>query len=317
MTTGEIVSKGKNVLKGRWLTALFLALAVNLPSLLVQILGIRDSALFNEQMTSLILNWTEKIMAAVQNGVSGVAEIMTAEAMTGEAVLKIVEGNRMLMWWGLSVLAWIISPFLLLGLYHWMEELHRGTELGFATIFSRIGRFFGALFLRILIAVKVFAWMLPGFAVCLLGYLLVFLTRGDSWLVLTLFNLLFTVGTAASVFLSVRAALSYSMSEFVMADNDRKGTLVSIRESKELTKGQKGRVLGVMVMFILLNLVSGLVTNLLTSLFGSVVGDVIHMLINLALAVLQTSAMCALYFDLMGEKSVVPEPDEDDGDIGI
>ena len=175
MTSGEILSKGRAVLKGRWLTALFLALAVNLPGLLVQTLGISAEVKFNEQMTSLILNWSERVMSAAQGGSVAVADIDPGMLIRNAA--GIVQANGMLLWWGLSVLAWIISPFLVLGMYHWTEELHRGTELGLSTVFSRIGRFFGALFLRILIAVKIFLWMLPGFGVCMIGYLLVFLTE--------------------------------------------------------------------------------------------------------------------------------------------
>lgn len=308
MTTREIFTNGRAVLKGRWLTVLFLALAVSFPSLMVQTLGIGDNAAFNEQMTSLTLNWFDQLKAVLQNA----GTMPTDPEILLTDMLEIVRANRMIMWWGLSVLAWLICPFLVLGMDHWMEEAHRGAELGFATVFSRISRFFSALFLRVLMAVKIFLWTLPGCGVCMLGYLLVFLTQSDSWIVLTLFELLFTAGTAAGVFFGVRAAISYSMSEFVMADTERKGPVESIRASKKLTRGAKGRVFGIAMLLILISLAANLVISLLNSLLGNVLGTVVNLLISLGIIGLQTSVQCALYLDLKGEKTVIPEPEKDE-----
>lgn len=310
MSNGEIVSRGVRGLKGHWLTALLMALTVNLPGMLVQVLGIADNMVFSERLNSLVLNFYQQ-MADVMSTRSGLPD---PDALLSNA-MALAEKNRMFLWWGLSAAAWVVSPFLVLGMYHWLEELFRGSDTGYLTVFSRIGRFFSAVLLRLMIALKVLLWTLPGVALCLVGYLPLLLGAKSFNLVSTMFSLCFTAGTAFSLVLGIRAALRYSLSEFVMADNDRGGVRASIARSRELTMGKLSRVLGVMILFILLSLVSGIVSDLASGILGNVFGTVAGMLVKLAMAVLEGAGMTVLYLDMKGE--TIPEPAaEEKNDMG-
>ena len=153
-------AKARAALRQHWQTALLIALIVNLPTLLVQGIAAFTNNDATARLEEMILQSSGS--AAAMNALPDAARAMLSEpgiiAMTA-----------------LSVLAWLVTPVLAVGMAHWTLERLRGQELPVSAVFSRLRIFFRSIGLRLLIALKVFLWMLPGMAVSFLSIVLLLL----------------------------------------------------------------------------------------------------------------------------------------------
>ena len=114
--------KARTALKGHWL----IALAVSLPSLLVQ--GIATFT-GNDLLT--------RLQQLIYGSMTTAGTLEEEALRTGLEELKNASSVWMML--GFRAAAWLLSPCLTLGMYHWMTQRLRGEEdTGVTAVFSRI-----------------------------------------------------------------------------------------------------------------------------------------------------------------------------------
>ena len=142
--------KALAALKGRWQTALLIALIVNLPTLLMQ----GFSAFTGNDPISRL---ESVIVTASRDG------ILTQQLLLDE-INALLGSTGFWTVRGLELLAWLVTPCLSLGMYAWLMDRLRGWDGPVSTVFCRMKLFLKAIGLQLMIILKVLLWMLPGMA---------------------------------------------------------------------------------------------------------------------------------------------------------
>lgn len=277
MTTNyELKQRARTALKGSWQTTLMVALIASLPSLLSQVVAILTQSSTAQTMESLLLNLQDNatvgdLLALVEaSGLSAMSYLPTA---------------------GMSLIAWLVSPFLTLGMLNYFFVLLRGEkEASISTVFSRKACLFKGIGLNLMTSLRVFLWMLPGVAAEVLA---VVLALNDE--TSTLAMVLMWAGMAVMLVLGIRAALHYAMATRVMAESPEKGINQCIRESVTIMRRRKMLLVSLELSFILLSLCISLAESLLTGLLGSVLGSTLSMALSFALNIYMQMAVSAFY----------------------
>ena len=274
MYSALIKAKARAVLSKHWQTALLIALIVNLPSLLVQGIASFTNSDLLVKMEKLMLNAMESTAAM--------------NALT-ENMLAVLSDTKVLAVTGLGVLAWMITPVLSLGMNHWTLDRIRGAEEPVTVVFSRLGIFFKSIGLRLLIALKVFLWMLPGIAVVLLAMLPVHLadqTSADSlYSALRISIMIMYAGLGVMLVLAVRAYLLYAMADFILADEPGERVVTCVRRSREMMNGRRGMLFALVLGIYLWNLVISLVSTFVADVAGNIAALMLQMFGGLVVSV--------------------------------
>lgn len=276
VTNYELKQKARTALKDNWQTALMVALIASLPSLLSQVVAILTQSSTVQTMQSLLLNLQDN-------------------ATVGD-LLTLVEASELsltnyLPTAGMSLISWLVSPFLTLGMLNYFFMLLRGEkEAPISTVFSRTSCLFKGIGLNLITSLRVFLWMLPGMAAEVLALVLA-LNDETSTLALVLM----WAGMAAMLVLGIRAALHYAMATRVMAEAPEKGIHQCIRESVTIMRRRKMLLVSLELSFILLSLCISLAESLLTGLLGSVLGSTLSMALSFALNIYMQMAVSAFY----------------------
>ena len=284
-------------LKNHWQTAMLIALAVNLPSLLVQALA---SATGND----LMLRLQDALYSAMSpsGAVNETQLVASLRALTHSSGLWVMQA--------LGILAWLLTPCLVLGMYHWMLQRLRGEEdPGVSAVLSRAGIFLKSIGLRLMISLRIFLFMLPGVVLCVLSFLPIWLTPSGASLssalsAIRVSGILFMLSVIAMLILGVWAALRFGLADLLMADQPKSGIREVIRRSRELMRGNQFSLLTLMLSFILWYLLEALAVSFCAGAFGSVPGLMVEMLASLALDVYMAASVCAFARTLLGEGSV-------------
>ena len=293
--------QAREALKNHWLTALLILLTVNLPSLLVQ--GIASFTGYD-------------LMARMQNAVYG--------AMTADGALDLQSFNASLealeqsggVWLmqGLNVLAWLFTPCLAMGMYHWMQLRLSGQEGEYPTVFSRLSLFFRGIGLRLYIAWRTFLFMLPGAAISLLSLIPVWRANTSSRLeALSSLNTamsILSLGSIAMLVLGAIAALRYALSEILMARDPDLGIRAAAKQSRDLMRGQKGRLFLLYLSFIGWYLLEMFLVSLSLSMVGPIFSLMLEMLCSLALNAYIHTTVCAFCETLRGENAPEAAPED-------
>lgn len=301
-TASELKRTARSALKDHWLTALQIALIVNLPSLLVtgiaSFLGCSQSALLNTAVQE----------ATSEGMVDAQILLQQLSALVQRTDLWILQGG----WF----VAWLLTPILALGLNVWMlNRLHGETgEVG--TVFCRLKIAPKAVVLRLLILLKVFLWMLPGVALSFLATLPVLRSTATTWdELLPSLNTTMRLTSLASLVMTVPAVMAYLryfLADILLAEKPETTVRESVRQSKKLMTGRKGNLFCLLLSFILWYFAEMLVSELVASMFGNVASLATQLLTSLALTVYVQMTVCVFYGKVVqasasGEETVVPE----------
>lgn len=289
-------------LKGRWLTALLIALVVNLPSLLVQ--GIAAAT-----GNSLI----GRLMDVMNEAVTADGAVMPLKLMNGLRELRNASGVWIMA--GLDAAAWLLTACLTVGMVNWLLKLLRKQEAGdVGAVFSRAGIFFKAVGLRLFVAFRMLLWMLPGMALSALAALLIVYApgRGISPVFLEMLVMFVSYAvTAGTTALMVMAALRYSLADMALADHPEMGPVQAARESRRMTKGRKGGMFPLVLSYILWTLAGEIVAaSVVQGLFGSVPALMTEMLCSLAVSVYWYASLTSCYLTLTHFEKAVSAPGE-------
>lgn len=284
----------REALKGNWLTALLIALTVNLPSLLVQ--GI--AAFTGNDLTSRLLSLMESSLY------SGGSAADSARLISG--MREIRESGGVWAMQGLNLAAALVTPCLTLGMLAWLlGRLRKEEDPGVAAAFSRIGAFFRAVGLRLYTTWRVFLWMLPGIALSLAGIAVLLAAPASAsedsvWLIFTLYLGMEMGALALMLVFGVRAALKYALGDLILADRPETGPIQAAKESVRMVmQGRRGTLFGLYMSFfgwyaavMAVSFLGG------TSSPASVIGLMLQMLASLALSVYVNGTLAAFYLEI-------------------
>lgn len=296
--------QAREALRGHWLTALLIALVVNLPSLLVQGIAAFTG---NDLLT--------RIQQAAYSAILPGGAMVDPNALLS-GLREIEQSSGIWIMQGLNVAAWLLTPCLTLGMLAWTQGRLRGEEdPGFTAVFSRMRLFFKGIGLRLYVALRVFLWMLPGVALMILSLLPLWLSdRTSSLSILSGANTsygLMTASTVVMAVLAVIAALKYALADRLLAETPEMKITAAAKKSKEITQGKKGLLFSLYISFVLWHLLAVMASTLCMDLLGPVAGLMIQMLASLAITAYLETAVSA--FGLWSVRPVPLTPPEEEG----
>ena len=310
-TSGFWKRQAREALRNHWLTALLIALVVNLPSLLVQ--GVASFT-----GNDLLIRVQEVIYGSISAG----GDAVDPDRMIS-GLQKIQESTGVWVMQGLNLAAWLLTPCLTLGMVAWMlGRLRKQEDGGPSAVFCRMNLFLKGIGLRLYTAWRVFLHMLPGVALMVLAWLPVWLSDMSSRSsVLSAMNTsigLQYAAIAVTVVLGVFAALKYSLADMVLADHPDLGPVKAAKESKRITQGRKGQIFSLYVSFLLWYLLEMVVSTVCLDMFGAVPSLMVQMLASLAITAYLTCSVCAFYrgyTELSRENPEEEEPQREEGTV--
>lgn len=276
VTNFELKQKARSALKDNWQIALMVALIASLPSLISQVVSVMTTSGMTQTMQNL--------MGILQDG-STIDDLLALMAETELSVAGYIPSAVV------SLAAWLVSPFLTLGMLNYFFMLLRGEQdVPVSAVFSRKGCFFKGIGLNLMTALRTFLWMLPG-AVLEVASMFLALSESTS----TIGLVLMLAGSAAMLVLGIRAALHYAMATRVLAECPEKGINQCIRESVAIMRNRKLLLVSLELSFILLSLLISLAESLLTGMLGTVLGATLSMALSFALNIYMQMAASAFY----------------------
>ena len=298
-------AKAREMLRGRWQTALLIALAVNLPGLLVQAV----SAFSGVDPLSRVQNL---VILAAREG-----RMTERYLITGMQKILSETGVRLSL--GASLLAWLITPCLALGMTWWLISRLRGGEEGFSAVFSRLRVAHKAVGLHVMKALILLAWMIPGIIVMTLSMLPSMNAAPASLAYSAVSGYVFLsyAGMLLMAVLGIQAALRLAMAEKILADHPEKKVFACLRESRKLMNRRKGQLFSLELSFIFWYLGEMLVASMLATMGSGILSLMFQMLMSLFLSVYMEGSVCVFYeavrkLPAASADTPVPDPPEDE-----
>ena len=287
--------RARQALRGRWQTALLIALIVNLPTLLVQ--GIASFT-----GNDLLYRVQDALLRSLGAGGS-----VNMEALS-TSLQSISDSTGIWVMQGLQLVALLLTPCLTLGMVSWLLDRLRGRkeDPGITSVFSRLRLFFPGIGLRLYTLWRVFVFTLPGVALNILAWLPMWLQRGSSSDISRLSSINTSVGLqTAAMFATLALALigflRYALGDMALADSESPRPIKAAKESKRLTNGRRAQLFSLYISFIFWYLLQTLVAGFTLTAFGEIISLMVQMLCQLAISVYLNASVCAFYLECRGE----------------
>ena len=273
---------------------LIVALIAALPSLINDAVVLIADADPNQLMN----DFSNRLMQVVENaGLTQnavVGEVVIDEAQLARDILAVQNSyfanlrtfiqEKGLLIAGLSLMVMVLGPVLNLGMINAMLHALRKKEFTATIALSRIKYILKAVALMLLVALRIFLWMLPGMALMIVA---LFLPQ-------KLVTLAVVVGFAAAMVMGIMASYRYALAVYVLADEPTTRLRDCIRRSCEVMKHRKMELFSLEISFIGWHLLLSLVQSMLMS-FGAVIGLTLGMFASLFLTVYTNCAQAAFY----------------------
>lgn len=273
---------------------LIVALIAALPSLINDAVVLIADADPNQLMN----DFSNRLMQVVENaGLTQnavVGEVVIDEAQLARDILAVQDSyfanlrtfiqEKGLLIAGLSLMVMVLGPVLNLGMINAMLHALRKKEFTAAIALSRIKYILKAIGLMLLVALKIFLWMLPGTALMLVSL----------FLPAKLVTLALIAGFVATLVMGVMAGYRYAMAVYVLADDPTTRLRDCVRRSCEVMKYRKMEFFSLEISFIGWHFLLRMVQSMLMS-FGAVIGLTLGMFASLFLTVYTNLAQAAFY----------------------
>lgn len=271
----------KKALKPQLPIALVIALVAMLPNLIVSAVGIITRYAPTMYLSAMLNDSHSALNAAIQSGTVGdLLDELERYAM-----------NEGLIYAGVNVLAWLITPAFALGLLNALQQLLRGREITTGMAFSRLPIWYKAIGLSALVAVKVALWGLPGMALVVGGS---FLMLQENMLSIGMG--ISYAGALLSTVLTIRANYSYVLGTYMLAEKPEEGVMNCLRTSRQYMNGRRLQLFSLEVTFMLWVWAS----TMLGSMIGGVIGSTVSMILQLLVQVYQKTSVSIFYLLLTG-----------------
>lgn len=213
-----------------------------------------------------------------------------------------------------SVAIGIAGCGLTLGYNAALLNLHDDKTVRVTDVFNCLDSSLPAFGLSLWISLWVFLWMLPGMGVMLLGGLIGGLAESEAILLL-----LMIIGCVVVFVCIIRAAFSYALAFYVLADNPTMGVIASLNMSKSLMNGYRWQLFCLTVPYMLVSIAVSLGVNLLTALLFTISADlatlfsIIGMLLMVAAAIIISLLTQAAQASFYRALTPAATPADDDG----
>ncbi len=292
--------RARIALKRNFSTALLLTFFCELPSLLAQVLAMLSLRPFLAEIQKGILEEGQLYIDKLH--IKGFRDAIEFVSMHMD--------HQLMLFAIISFVLSIVLVFLRLSAIHSQFSLLRGKDISPKDAFSRLGQMYKAIGLVVCRALLMVLWLLPGIAVAFLGGLLTVSAAGNNFTAAWLgMQTVMLMSTGAMIFFGVWGYIRYIFAEYVLADKPETGVFASIREGRDLSKGNSGRVLMLLLSFIFWYLLVSFISNMFSGLFYTVVYLGLQTVISLYLS----TSVAALYeqMHLTDEEAqkVIRDPD--------
>ena len=198
----------------------------------------------------------------------------------------------------------LLGPALTLGFNHTLLKALRKEEITYLSVLARLPIFFKAIGLTVMTALRIFLWLLPGWALSLLGAVL-------AVYVPTLGMLVMAAAMVLMFALMIRAMYRYRLAAYILADAPEMGINAALRRSKEIMKGRKMELFSLELSFIGWRLLVSFGQTLLLGMLGSVLGMALGMFASFLLQMYMYMAIAAFYQEYgVGPVSTAEESEE-------
>lgn len=272
MSTSSLLRKrGLDALHGHWQTALLITFAAGIFSIALTVMQVHISF------------------------VSGTLRSQFSILSQWDAQTRPYQGMFILV----TVLEFLLGPVFGIGLNHFYLELHFNREAEFSLLFSRMHIFGKCLGQAIIMGLLASFWMLIIYIPCILLFFLIRLL--SPFLALT--------AALASTVSGIMALYRYAMAPYLLAEDPELGVMDTIRQSKEMMDGSKGRLFCLHFSFIGWILLSAGLTILLKSLLGTL-GFAIGLFAAFSVQVYINSAVAAFYLEMPTRMNRPEKPNE-------
>lgn len=302
MMNVEIRMRARKALRNNWQIALLVGFIAMLPSIISQVVTVLTGGSLTNRLLTLLESSSPQQLMDPDFFTAFYSQLLASSGFIASCVV--------------AVAAWLVAPVLSLGLTAYLLGLFRGTPGQVSAVFSRVGVWYKAIGLNLLVAIKAALWAVPGLALMYGGAYLI-AAVADNWnTALSLLSVLLYAGYAAALIPMVMAMLRYAMATYALADAPETTVRGCVARSKQLMKNRKGQLFTLQLSFLGWMLLLALVNSMLSMLLGYVVGSTIYMFLNLALQIYMSAAICAFYLHLCGSTpaAVLPKEEETDSD---
>ncbi len=229
--------------------------------------------------------YTEENLTAMMSDDPAVVDAVTGQMMTKMSAFFAEKWPFM----ALTVLVtMLLGPVLTLGFNHTLLKALRREEISYSTVLARLPIFLKAIGLNLMIFLRIFLWMLPGWALSLLGAVIMVFEANIGVLVMVAAMVLMFV-------LMIRAMYRYRLATYVMADAPETGVNVAIRRSREIMKGRKMELFSLELSYVGWHLAVNLAQMLLLTMLGSVLGMALGMFASFLLQLYVYMGTAAFY----------------------
>jgi len=288
---------------------LIVALIAALPSL------INDAVILiaDADPNQLTATFTNRLMQVVegagltQSEVLG--EVKVDEIQLALDILAVQEGyladvqtflkEKGLLVGALSLMVMVLGPVLNLGLINANLHALRKQEFTALIALSRMKYILKAVGLMLLVAMKVFLWMLPGLLV----------TLSALFVDANMATLLMIVGAVAMIVLGIMASYRYAMAVYILADEPATKLRACVRRSCEVMNKRKFELFSLEISFVGWSLLLTMVQSMLMN-FGPVIGMTLSMFASLFLTVYTNCAQAAFYQEYAVGKVELPSQED-------
>lgn len=277
----EFRRRAREAMKPAMSILVVVTLIAMLPSLLSSVITtLADSDprnalvnLYSEEAINAMMGTDEESLALAEKLLSGVSEFFAAKwpfmALT-------------------AAITMLLSPVLTMGFEHTLLKTLRREEITYLTGLARLPIFFKAIGLNLMIFLRIFLWLLPGWALSMLGAVLtVYLP--------TLGTLVMVAAMVVMFALMLRAMYSYRLATFVMADDPQTGINAAIRRSKEIMRGRRMELFSLEVSFVGWSMLVSFAQTMLLGMLGNVLGLALGMFASFLLQLYMYMASAAFY----------------------
>ena len=199
----------------------------------------------------------------------------------------------------LSLMVMVLGPVLNLGLINANLHALRKQEFTALIALSRMKYILKAVGLMLLVAVRVFLWMLPGLLV----------TLSALFVDANMATLLMIVGAVAMIVLGIMASYRYAMAVYILADEPATKLRACVRRSCEVMNKRKFELFSLEISFVGWSLLLTMVQSMLMN-FGPVIGMTLSMFASLFLTVYTNCAQAAFYQEYAVGKVELPSQED-------
>jgi uncharacterized membrane protein len=252
-----------------------------------------SSLLRKRGLNALRGQWQTALLITLAAGIFSIAlsvlrvQISSVSGVFRSEINILLQGPYQGLFILLTILEFLIGPVMGIGLNHYYLELHFGREAKFSLLFSRMQIYGKCLGQAIVMGLFISFWMLVIYVPCILFFLLIRI--GNPFLA--------WVVVLASVVSGIMASYRYAMAPYLMAEDPELSVMDTIRQSKEMMDGNKGRLFCLHLSFIGWILLSIGLALLLRSLLG-ILGLAAGLLLSFSVHVYINSAVAAFYLEL-------------------